>query len=145
MSAILQAACPYCGSTDTIRTIPEKDPFNIMVICNNCLRVVAGNESEAIRGKRAPVAARKAIAEQTVKLCLDNGKIHGVKYYYTEYNKLPGIEKIELLQAKEDVEMLLQSRGLTNAIKRPNKNGCVIVIIILLLITASVIYFFTHR
>lgn len=145
MSAIPPAACPYCGSNDTIRTVPEKDPFNIMVICNNCLRVVAGSDSEAIMGKRAPVAARKAIAEQAVQICLDNGKIHGIKYYYTAYNKLPGIERIELLQAKEDVEMLLQSRGLTNAIKKPNKNGCVIVIILLLLVIASVIYFFSHQ
>ncbi|WP_143307391.1 hypothetical protein [Chitinophaga vietnamensis] len=134
-------ACPYCGSTDIIRVVPEKKPFDVLLLCNQCQRVV----SAAADAPLPPNARnKKAIADQVVELALSNGLIHSIKYYMTEMNKLGG-EEVELFQAKKDVEDIIASRGLTNAVKKPNKNGCVIVLIVILLVIASLVYFLTHR
>ena len=75
---------------------------------------------------------------------MGQGKLPAVKYYLTEMNKLPGTN-LGLLQAKDAVESLIAARGLSSAVKKPNKNGCVIVLIVLVLIIASIVYFYTHR
>ncbi|MFB6453770.1 hypothetical protein ACE38W_00750 [Chitinophaga sp. Hz27] len=132
---LASTACPYCGSNDVIRAIPEQNSSDAAIlVCNHCQRVVMPGHSSN--------ASRKAIAEQTIDLCLSHGIIHGIKYYLTENNKLPG-RQIDLLQAKQDVESLLAARGLSHAVKKPNKNGCVVTLIVLVLVVASIIYFFT--
>ncbi|PSL48163.1 hypothetical protein CLV51_1021026 [Chitinophaga niastensis] len=136
---ITEQACPSCGSTDLIRTVPEKDPFNVMVICNKCQRVISGKDTTS--ATRAP---KRDIEEKTIQLCLNMGLIYGIRYYLSEMHKLPGNE-ISLSEAKQAVEAMVEARGLTSAIKKPNKNGCVIALILLLLIIASIIFFFTHR
>ncbi|MBO9728250.1 MAG: hypothetical protein J7623_06385 [Chitinophaga sp.] len=136
-----ETACPWCGSTEIIRTIPEKDPFNVMLVCQKCHRVISEPDDSHTRKTRT---VKHNIEENTMQLCLSKGKIHGVMYYFTEMNKQPGV-KISMHQAKDTVDSLLATRGLTNAVKKPNKNGCVIVLIVLVLIVASVIYFYTHR
>ncbi|NSL91163.1 hypothetical protein [Chitinophaga solisilvae] len=136
--------CPWCGSENLIRTIPEKDPFNIMVICNTCQRV-AGSDAGDTDGIRPPVSGiPAAVTEKTIQLCLNSGKLQGIRYYYSEVSKLPG-KQTDILKAKEDVEALLYARGLTNAVKKPNRNGCVVALIVILLIIASIVYFFTRR
>ncbi|HVI45813.1 MAG TPA: hypothetical protein VM802_13140 [Chitinophaga sp.] len=149
MTAIPQDAipttCPHCGSTELIRTVPEKDPFNIMIVCNTCHMVVSGSAATLPAPGQPPVGVVHAIAEKALQLCLNSGKLQGIRYYYVTYNELPGVTPIDLMQAKNEVEALLQARGLTNAVKKPNRNGCVITLIILLLIIASIIYFFTNR
>ncbi|MBV8252429.1 MAG: hypothetical protein JO154_07460 [Chitinophaga sp.] len=133
----LASTCPYCGSHDVIRTVPEQNASDVIIVCIHCHRaVLPGSPSP-----RTQVQAKKAITDQVVDLCLNHGLIHGVRFYYTEMNKLGGPE-VNLLQAKQDVDTLLASRGLTHAIKKPSKNGCVVVLIVLLLIVASVVYFF---
>ncbi|MGN7821096.1 hypothetical protein ACTJJB_13275 [Chitinophaga sp. 22536] len=141
MTAIPPTICPYCGSKELIRTVPEKDPFNVMVICHSCQRVITP-EHGSTRGKTT--TAVRAIAEKAIQISLNSGKLHGIKYYYTEVNKLPDT-KTTLQQAKDTLESLLQTRGLTSAVKKPSRNGCVIALIIILLIIASIIYFYTHR
>ncbi|NIG54660.1 hypothetical protein [Chitinophaga sp. Cy-1792] len=133
---LASTACPYCGSNDIIRAIPEQNSSDAILVCRHCQRVVVPGHSSN--------ASRKAITEQAINLCLSHGLIHGIQYYLTENNKIPG-QKMELRQAKNDLEGLLASRGLTNAIKKPSKNGCVITLIVLALILASVIYFFTRH
>jgi hypothetical protein len=112
-----------------------------MVICNNCQRVITPDDAGA-SGKTA--AAIRTIAEKTIQICLSSGKLHGIKYYYTEVNKLPDT-KTTLQQAQETVDSLLQARGLTSAVRKPSRNGCVIALIIILLIIASIIYFYSRQ
>lgn len=133
--------CPWCGSTDIIRTIPEKDPFNVLVICQSCQKVVIDETSPE---KRKNSITKRAIEEKAIQLSLHSGKLHAIKYYLTEMNKLPG-SNIGLLEAKEAVEALIGARGVASAVKQPSRNGCVIALIILVLIIASVVYFYTHR
>lgn len=137
-----ELTCPWCGSTDVIRTIPEKDPFHVMLVCQRCQRVTS--EEDQIFSAQRNKVAKRSIEEATMQLCMKSGKIMGIKYYLGEMNKLPG-NKIGLQEAKEAVEELLNARGLSNAVKKPNKNGCVIVLIIGVLIIASIVYFFTSR
>lgn len=136
-----ETACPWCGSTEIIRTVPEKDPFNVMLVCQQCHRVIPeADNTSAQKGRMV----KRDIEEKAMQLCISKGKIHGVMYYFTETNKLPGV-KISMQHAKDTVDSLLAARGLTSAVKKPNKNGCVIVLILLVLVVASVIYFYTHR
>lgn len=137
-----EQACPWCGSADVIRTIPEKDPFHVMVVCSKCQRVISGPDSPAVHNKTT--SARRAIDEKTIQLCINAGKLAAIKYYLTEINKLPG-HNIGLKEGKEAVESLIDARGVSSAVKQPGKNGCVIALIILVLIVASIIYFFNHR
>lgn len=137
-----ELTCPWCGSTDVIRTIPEKDPFHVMLVCQRCQRV--STEADHTSSTQRNKVARRSIEEATMQLCMKAGKIMGIKYYLGEMNKLPG-NKIGLQEAKEAVEDLLNARGLSNAVKKPNKNGCVIVLIVLVLIIASIVYFYTRR
>ncbi|QJB39151.1 hypothetical protein HF324_15295 [Chitinophaga oryzae] len=141
MTSIPPTICPYCGSKELIRTVPEKDPFNVMVICHNCQRVISP-DTAGRSGKTT--SAVRAIAEKAIQISLSSGKLHGIKYYHTEINKLPDT-KNSLQQSKDTVEALLQARGLTSAVKKPSRNGCVIALIIILLIIASVIYFYSQR
>ncbi|SEW53509.1 hypothetical protein [Chitinophaga arvensicola] len=136
-----EQVCPWCGSTDVIRTIPEKDPFHVMVVCQHCQKVI---NDPAPLGKQKNASTQRAIEEKTVQLAMHGGKIVAIKYYLTEMNKLPG-NNIGLREAKDAVENLIFSRGLTSAIKQPSKNGCVIVLIVLVLVIASIVYFYTHR
>ncbi|MCW3464372.1 hypothetical protein [Chitinophaga nivalis] len=136
-----EQACPWCGSTDLVRTIPEKAPFDTIVICNQCQRALTGHETPTTT--RTSLLKRK-IEDTTTQLCLNQGLVVGIKYYLTEYNKIPG-NNLSLLQAKQAVEALLEARGLTRAVKKPNKNGCVIVLILILLAIASIIYFYSNR
>ena len=133
--------CPWCGSTDIIRTIPEKDPFNVLIICQSCQKVVIDETSPE---KRKNSATKRTIEEKAIQLSLHSGKLHAIKYYLTEMNKLPDTN-IGLLEAKEAVEALIGARGVASAVKQPSRNGCVIALIILVLIIASVVYFYTHR
>ncbi|WP_212005784.1 hypothetical protein [Chitinophaga sp. HK235] len=144
MTLIPPATCPNCGSTQLIRTVPEKDPFNVMVICHHCQRVISEDTPAGKPGKDINTTV-KAINERSIQLCLNSGKVHGIKHYYTEMNKLPGSPGTDLMQAKTAVEELLQARGLTNAVKKPNRNGCVITLIVILLIIASIVYFYSQR
>lgn len=131
--------CPFCGSADIIRTVPEKDPFHVMFVCTGCQRVITADA-----GSAAGTATRlRNINDKTVEICLSNGILHGIRFYLTEKNKLPG-HQLTLQQAKQEVEALIASRGLTNAIKKPNRNGCVVLVIVLLIAVAIVIYFFTR-
>lgn len=141
MTSIPPTICPNCGSKELIRTVPEKDPFNVMVICDNCQRVITP-EQAGPPGKSA--IAIRSITEKAIQISLSIGKLNGIKYYYSEINKLPDTQ-ITLQQAKDTMEGLLQARGLTSAVKKPSRNGCVIALIIILLIIASVIYFYTRR
>ncbi|NML40865.1 hypothetical protein HHL17_26955 [Chitinophaga sp. G-6-1-13] len=141
MTSIPPTICPYCSSKELIRTVPEKDPFNVMVICHNCQRVITP-EHDGPPG-RTTVAVR-SIAEKAIQISLSLGKLNGIKYYYSEINKLPDT-KTTLQQSKDTIEALLQARGLTSAVRKPSRNGCVIALIIILLIIASVIYFYTRR
>ncbi len=138
----LASACPFCGSNDVIRTVPEQKSSDVIVVCNHCHRAVLPGSPSS----RTQIQAKKAITDQVIDLCLNHGLIHGVRFYYTEMNKLGG-PQMTLLHAKQDVDTLLASRGLTHAIKKPNRNGCVILLIVILLIAASVVYFFLshHR
>ncbi|MBS0027361.1 hypothetical protein ACTJJ0_12555 [Chitinophaga sp. 22321] len=136
-----ELACPWCGSPHIIRTIPEKDPFNVMLVCQQCQRVISGNDHPSTQKSRS---ATRAIEEKTIQLAMGAGKLPAVRYYLTEMNKQPGAN-LGLLEAKEAVESLIAARGLSSAVKKPNKNGCVIVLIILVLIIASIVYFYTHR
>ncbi|HWV65158.1 hypothetical protein [Chitinophaga sp.] len=133
--------CPWCGSTDIIRTIPEKDPFNVLVICQSCQKVVIDETSPE---KRKNSITKRTIEEKAIQLSLHSGKLHAIKYYLTEMNRLPDTN-IGLLEAKEAVEALIGARGVASAVKQPSRNGCVIALIILVLIIASVVYFYTHR
>ncbi|SHL16571.1 hypothetical protein SAMN05444266_102277 [Chitinophaga jiangningensis] len=135
----LAAACPYCGSHDLIRAIPETNPAAVIIVCNHCQKVVPNSPSPF----HTQAQQKKAINDQVVDLCLSHGRIHGIQYYLTEMKKL-GSDKISLAHAKQEVDNLLATRGLTHAIKKPNKNGCVIVLIALLLIAASLVYFFSR-
>lgn len=141
MTSIPPTICPYCGSKELIRTVPEKDPFNVMVICHNCQRVITDEQTRTSGKKTATVSS---IAEKAIQICLSSGKLHGIKYYYTEVNKLSDT-KTSLHHAKETVESLLQARGLSSAVKQPGRNGCVIALIIILLVVASIIYFYSRR
>lgn len=136
-----ELACPWCGSADIIRTIPEKDPFNVILVCQQCQRVVSGTDQPVTQKSRS---VKRAIEEKTIQLAMGLGKLPAVKYYLTEMNKQPGAN-IGLQQAKESVESLIAARGLGSAVKKPNKNGCVIALIVLVLIIASIVYFYTHR
>ncbi|MBV7529442.1 hypothetical protein [Chitinophaga sp. sic0106] len=136
----LAAACPYCGSHDLVRAIPEKNPADVIVVCDHCQKVIPAYPSTP----HSLAQQKKNIHEQVVDLCLSHGLIHGIKYYLIEMNKLSST-KVSLSQAKQEVDSLLASRGLTHAIKKPNKNGCVIVLIVILLIAASLVYFFSQR
>ena len=136
-----ELACPWCGSADLIRTIPEKDPFQVMVVCQHCQKVIT---DQAPTAKLKNATAKRTIEEKTVQLSMHAGKIIAIKHYLTEMNKLPG-NSIGLREAKDAVEALLYARGLTNAVKQPSRNGCVIVLIILVLVIASIVYFYTHR
>jgi predicted RNA-binding Zn-ribbon protein involved in translation (DUF1610 family) len=135
-----ELACPWCGSPDVIRTIPEKDPFNVIMVCQRCQRVISDTDHNASQKSRM---AKRNIEEKAMQLCMSAGKLIGIKYYLTEMNKLPGT-KIGLKEAKESVENLLGARGLSSAVKKPSRNGCVILLIVIVLIIASVIYFYTH-
>mgnify|MGYP001549994644 CR=1 FL=1 len=136
-----EQACPWCGSADIIRTIPEKDPFQVMAVCSKCQRVISGDGSQSAH---KTTSARRAIEEKTIQLCINAGKLPAIKYYLTEMNKLPG-HNIGLKEGKDAVENLIGARGVSSAVKQPSKNGCVIALIILVLIVASIIYFFNHR
>ncbi|MEZ2440567.1 RNA polymerase subunit RPABC4/transcription elongation factor Spt4 [Chitinophaga sp. W3I9] len=133
--------CPWCGSTDLIRTIPEKDPFHVLFICQSCQKVV---NDQTTPENRKNIISKRTIEEKAIQLSLHSGKLHAVKYYLTEMNKLPGTN-IGLLEAKEAVEALIGARGVASAVKQPSRNGCVIALIVLVLIIASVVYFYTHR
>ncbi|WP_291911068.1 hypothetical protein [Chitinophaga sp. CB10] len=136
----LAAACPFCGSHELVRAIPEKNPNDVIVVCDHCQKVVPAYPSSP----HSLAQQKKSINDQVVDLCLSHGIIHGIKYYLMEMNKLGG-PKISLSQAKQDVDNLLATRGLTHAVKKPSKNGCVIVLIVLLLIAASIVYFLSRR
>lgn len=138
-----ELTCPWCGSPDVIRTIPEKDPFHVMMVCQQCQRVISGSDTDHSSIQRNKTAKRN-IEEKVLQLCMNAGKIMGIKYYLGEMNKLPG-NKIGLQEAKEAVEALLNARGLSSAVKKPNRNGCVIALIVLVLIIASIVYFYTSR
>ncbi|HEY9261295.1 hypothetical protein [Chitinophaga sp.] len=137
-----ELTCPWCGSTDVIRTIPEKDPFHVLMVCQRCQKVTS--DADYASSTQRNKIAKRNIEEAAMQLCMKAGKIMGIKYYLVEMNKLPG-NKIGLQEAKDAVEDLLNARGLSSAVKKPNKNGCVIVLIILVLIIASIVYFFTSR
>ncbi|NLR59559.1 hypothetical protein HGH93_15710 [Chitinophaga polysaccharea] len=135
--------CPWCGSDQIIRTIPEKDPVNVIIVCKQCQRIVSGTDSNSVARKTNP--ARQSVEEKVIQLCMNAGKLPAIKYYLTEMNKTPGIPPIGLREAKETVEAILYTRGLSSMVKKPNKNGGVIALIVLVLIVACLVYFFTHR
>ncbi|WP_217607034.1 hypothetical protein [Chitinophaga sp. GbtcB8] len=83
-----------------------------------------------------------AIEEKTIDLCLRKGMIEGIKYYWKEKNQQTGIRQ-SLRLAKEDVETLLRTRGLRDAVRQPkNKTWLVMVGIILLSIAVAIYFYF---
>lgn len=85
-----------------------------------------------------------AIEEKTVEICLRKGLLHGTKYYWDQKHQQTGI-RYSLRLAKANVEALLTSRGLINAVKKPKNQGWVIIAIILLSIAVAIYFYFrTH-
>lgn len=85
-----------------------------------------------------------AIEEKTIEICLHKGLLQGTKYYWDQKHQQTGI-KYSLRLAKANVEALLASRGLIDAVKRPRTQGLIIIAIILLSIAVAIYFYFrTH-
>jgi|AraplaMF_Col_mMF_1032025.scaffolds.fasta_scaffold38179_3 hypothetical protein len=78
-----------------------------------------------------------AIEEKTVEICLRKGLLHGIKYYWDQKHQQTGI-RYSLRLAKANVEALLASRGLIDAVRKPRTQGWVIIAIILLSIAVAI-------
>lgn len=90
-------------------------------------------------------STNSAIEEKTVEICLHKGLLHGIKYYWDQKHQQTGI-KYSLRLAKANVEALLASRGLIDAVRRPKGQGWIIVGIILLSIAVAIYFYFrSHR
>lgn len=85
-----------------------------------------------------------AIEEKTVEICLRKGLLHGTKYYWDQKHQQTGI-RYSLRLAKANVEALLTSRGLIDAVKRPKTQGWVIIAIILLSIAVAIYFYFRNH
>ncbi len=76
-----------------------------------------------------------SLEEKTAQVCLQQGFIAGIKYYREEKTKEQG-SSYSLKAAKEEVEVLLDARGLRNSISK-SKNGAVIIIVLMVLISMA--------
>jgi uncharacterized membrane protein (UPF0136 family) len=86
-----------------------------------------------------------AIEEKTIEICLHKGLLHGIKYYWDQKHQQTGI-KYSLRLAKANVEALLASRGLIDAVRKPKGQGWIIVAIIVLSIAVGIyIYVRSHH
>jgi uncharacterized membrane protein (UPF0136 family) len=81
------------------------------------------------------------IEEKTIEICLHKGLLQGTKYYWDQKHQQTGI-KYSLRLAKANVEALLASRGLINAVRKPKSQGWVIVAIILVSIAVAIYFYF---
>ncbi|HEU4552588.1 MAG TPA: hypothetical protein VFS25_07135 [Chitinophaga sp.] len=84
-----------------------------------------------------------AIEEKTIDLCLRKGMIEGIKYYWEQKNQQTGIRH-SLRLAKEDVETLLRTRGLRDAVRQPKNKAWLVMVGIILLSIAVGIYFYSR-
>lgn len=127
--------CPYCGATNLISVVTQQTPATEMFVCSTCHKAFP-------LPAQSPVTSNKIIEEKTIELCLKAGLLHGIKFYLSEKSKQSPDSTYSLKKAKEEVEDLLASRGLTGAVKKPGRNGCLLVIILLSMAVAAAFYLF---
>lgn len=84
-----------------------------------------------------------AIEEKTIEICLHQGLLQGIHYYWDQKHQQTGI-KYSLRLARANVEALLASRGLIDAVKKPRNQWAIIAIILLSIAVAIYFYFRTH-
>ncbi|WP_298738398.1 hypothetical protein [uncultured Chitinophaga sp.] len=77
------------------------------------------------------------IEEKTVEICLQKGLLPGIKYYWDQKHQQTGI-RYSLRLAKANVEALLTSRGLIDAVRKPRNQGWAIIAIILFSIAIAI-------
>lgn len=126
--------CPHCGSTDiTIHSSPDDKQLTACT-CNAC--------RQSFNIQSASFSSRE-INERTIDICLKSGYIHGIKYYIDAKSRELGTA-YSLAKAKKEVDELLSEKGLTQQVKKPRNNGCLLVII-LASIALAIYYFFIKK
>ncbi len=84
------------------------------------------------------------IEEKTIEICLHQGLLKGIKYYWDEKHRQTGI-RYSIRLARANVEALLAARGLKHAVKKPKTQGLIMIFIILLSIAVAIYFYFrTH-
>ncbi|ASZ13937.1 hypothetical protein KTO58_04435 [Chitinophaga pendula] len=135
MTAGTPTYCPHCGSSDiTIYGSPDHSGSQEYT-CRTCHRSFR---------LQSPSLNDSQLEKLTVDICLKNGYLAGIHYYITHKSQQLGT-RYSLAKAKQEVDELLASRGLSDSVKKKRSGiGCLLVII-LASIALAVYYFFLKK